>query len=236
MAEITPRLTEILRMYLNEEELRTACWQHPKKKSWLIHHWPLMTIRRRAGIILDEPEHILPSAEPHTIVLRQRGHVAHKGAIHEAWAYGVADQENCHIPHRYPIARKRGEDVVILELLGMMHDYAVRGELYGEDEADEFARPEEPTPKEAPVERTKSARVRETEATREKLEEDWKAMEAANEPQGPLDEWRAKILECKTRAALEALYNDELLPNLDRFDKKEKKELEAMFATHGKSL
>jgi len=221
-------MAEILHMYLSEEELKRACWQHQKSKRWLIHHWPLMTIKVRAGIILDDPEHILERAEPDTVVLRQRGHVAHKGSVYEAWAYGVADKENCHIPHRYPIARKRGEDIVILELLGIVHDYAVRGELYGEDEADEFAKPEEPA-------RTKTARVREMDANKEDFDKEADAF-AARVAGDPIDEWRTRILGCTTRAELEALYLDELLPNAERFSKKENKELMDMFALHAKSL
>lgn len=242
MAEITPRLVEILRMYLSDEELKAACYQHPKSKRWLISHWPLMTLRVRANIILDEPLHILRHREPEDVILLQRGRVSHNGALHEAWAYGTATQKNCVIEYRYPIARKRGEDIVVLELLGRMHNYAMRGALASEDEVDEWKddtaelKQSKASATAEPV-RIKTERVREKEAIKAELDKEVEeGLMSRMEPPGPMDEWRARILECKTRAELQALYEDELLPNVERFTKEENQMLNAMFALHGKSL
>lgn len=241
MAEITPRLAEILRMYLSDEELKAACYQHPKSKRWLISHWPLMTLRVRANIILDEPLHILRHREPEDVILLQRGRVSHNGALHEAWAYGTATQKNCVIEYRYPIARKRGEDIVVLELLGRMHNYAMRGALSSEDEVDEWKddtaelkQSKASVMAEAPVVRIKTERLREKEAIKAELDKEVDGL--VERILGPLDEWRERILNCTTHSELEALYNDEYTPNVDRFSKKENKELQEMFATHGKSL
>jgi hypothetical protein len=104
----------------------------------------------------------------------------------------VADRENCHIPHRYPIARKRGEDVVILDLLGLMHDYAVRGELSGEDEAD-WDGPGK-----------KAAEKAELKARKENLDTEVDVLMDRMEPN--VGEWLAKVEDVTSIADLEALF------------------------------
>jgi hypothetical protein len=137
MAELTPRLAAIFAEYFPEEEdRRAACWMHPKAKKWLAHHWALKTIARKTGMEIADPVHVLERCEPGTVVFFQRATVTHGGRKYEAHAYGVATPENNKNGHHYPMAQKRGEDQVIVDLLEQIHGVALRKDLYGEDEAD----------------------------------------------------------------------------------------------------
>jgi len=229
MAELTPRLAAVFQQYFSDkEDLDAACWLHKQSGKYLAKHWALKMIARKTGMKLAEPVHILPGAEPSIVVFFQRGTVTHEGREYEAHAYGHADGDNNKNRYHYAMAQKRGEDQVIVDLLEQIQGVALRKDLYGDEEADWDGKPVEPA-------RTKTARVREMDANKEDFDKEADAF-AARVAGNPLDEWRERILGCTTRAELEALYNDELLPNVERFSKKENKELMDMFALHGKSL
>lgn len=234
MAELTPNLTKLLKEHFPDEaERNTAVWRHPQGKKWIAKHWALMRIMRRLHAKVEEPVHILERCEPDYVALLQRMSVEHEGKVYRAHAYGVAfEGNNRNLPgYHYAMAKKRGEDQCAIDLIEQVYDIALRKDvLYGEEEADEFAEPEAG----APVVRIKTERLREKEAIKAELDKEVDGL--VERILGPLDEWRERILNCTTHSELEALYNDEYTPNVDRFSKKENKELQEMFATHGKSL
>lgn len=112
-----------------EEEVKNGCWlleRNEKAIAWICLHKFLERVAQKAGITFDEPK--VFNLEPSEIALYVNGH---KGDF-SAWAIGEASAKNCKNEYRWAMAEKRAKDRVILKLLG------VAGDVYSEEEADDF--------------------------------------------------------------------------------------------------
>lgn len=119
-----------------EEEVKNGCWlleRNEKAIAWICLHKFLERVAQKAGITFDEPK--VFNLEPSEIALYVNGH---KGDF-SAWAIGEASSKNCKNEYRWAMAEKRAKDRVILKLLG------VAGDVYSEEEADDFKQKPEKT-------------------------------------------------------------------------------------------
>ena len=156
-----------------EDEVKNGCWlleRNEKAIAWICLHKFLERVAQKAGITFDEPK--VFNLEPSEIALYVNGH---KGDF-SAWAIGEASAKNCKNEYRWAMAEKRAKDRVILKLLG------VAGDVYSEEEADDFKKPEKPEfEKEAAAEKT--ARTKALKAGKE-----------TPQPKGSLEERYAKAI------------------------------------------
>lgn len=134
-----------------EEEVKNGCWlleRNEKAIAWICLHKFLERVAQKAGITFDEPK--VFNLEPSEIALYVNGH---KGDF-SAWAIGEASAKNCKNEYRWAMAEKRAKDRVILKLLG------VAGDVYSEEEADDFKQKPEKTEFERQAAAEKTARTK----------------------------------------------------------------------------
>lgn len=132
-----------------DDEIKNGCWlleRNDKPVAWICLHKFLERVAQVAGIKFDEPKVL--NLEKEEIALYVNGH---KGDF-SAWAIGEASTKNCKNDYRWAMAEKRAKDRVILKLLG------VAGDMYSEEEADDFKKDKSDFEKEAASE--KSARTK----------------------------------------------------------------------------
>ena len=122
----------------SDDEITNGCWllERENKKTgemikvaWIAYHKFLERAAQMAGITFDEPKVL--NLEPTEIALFVNG----KKGDFSAWAIGEASQGNLTTTsknYRWAMAEKRAKDRVILKLLG------IAGDMYSEEEADEF--------------------------------------------------------------------------------------------------
>jgi hypothetical protein len=99
--------------------------------TWVVKHKALERIAAKAGIVWDKPElKVCDMAQGLVVVL-----ISGRLGDHVEYSFGEASPKNN--KNAYPVAmgEKRAKDRVILKLL------AVHGDLYSEEEADDFKRP-----------------------------------------------------------------------------------------------
>jgi hypothetical protein len=103
----------------------TACWE-VRKGMWAVKHFALERIAARLNIQFDQPQtmHVAPDF----VALCVTGRL---GDVAE-WSVGEASAATSHNKYFCAMAEKRAKDRVILKLIG------VHGEVYAEDEADDF--------------------------------------------------------------------------------------------------
>lgn len=99
--------------------------------SWVVKHKALERVAAEQGIVWSPPTMIETKAGEGIVSLCVFG----KLGEHSEWSIGEASPKNNKNAYPYAMAEKRAKDRVILKLL------AVHGELYSEDEADDFKRP-----------------------------------------------------------------------------------------------
>jgi hypothetical protein len=141
------RITEILARY--EESFADSVWR--VQGNAVIYHKALERIATKAGIWFDAPQVLV--AQPEAAAILVTGHMGSKDGDREAWSIGEAVVNlNYRVSGKqaaYPfaMAEKRAKDRVILKLLELS------GDVYSEEEADEFrrGRQEEPTVYEGPL-------------------------------------------------------------------------------------
>lgn len=112
-----------------DDEVKNGCWlleRNEKAIAWICLHKFLERVAQVAGITFDEPKVL--NLEKDEIALYVNGR---KGDF-SAWAIGEASTKNCKNDYRWAMAEKRAKDRVILKLLG------VAGDVYSEEEADDF--------------------------------------------------------------------------------------------------
>ena len=157
-----------------EDEVKNGCWlleRNEKAIAWICLHKFLERVAQKAGITFDEPK--VFNLEPSEIALYVNGH---KGDF-SAWAIGEASAKNCKNEYRWAMAEKRAKDRVILKLLG------VAGDVYSEEEADDFKKPEKTEfKKEAAAEKTARTKA-------------LKAGKDLPQPKGSLEERYAKAID-----------------------------------------
>lgn len=112
-----------------DDEVKNGCWlleRNEKAIAWICLHKFLERVAQKAGITFDEPK--VFNLEKDEIALYVNGR---KDGF-TAWAIGEASAKNCKNDYRWAMAEKRAKDRVILKLLG------VAGDVYSEEEADDF--------------------------------------------------------------------------------------------------
>jgi len=138
------------------EDITNGCWllERENKKTgemikvaWIVYHKFLERAAQMAGIVFDEPK--IFNLTDNEIALYVNG----KKGDFSAWAIGEASTGNLTATsknYRWAMAEKRAKDRVILKLLG------IAGDVYSEEEAEEFKqKPEKPSyEKEAAAEKT----------------------------------------------------------------------------------
>lgn len=120
----------------SEEEVKDGCWlleRNNKAVAWIALHKFLEKVAQRIGIVFDEPK-VMNCTDGEVALWVSGGYDNQK-----AWSIGEASPKNCKNDYRWAMAEKRAKDRVILKLLG------VAGDMYSEEEADEF-KPKEKTP------------------------------------------------------------------------------------------
>lgn len=128
-----------------ETDVKNGCWlleRNEKAIAWICLHKFLERVAQVSGITFDEPKVL--NLEKDEIALYVNGH---KGDF-TAWAIGEASAKNCKNDYRWAMAEKRAKDRVILKLLG------VAGDVYSEEEADDFKQSKQDFEKEAAAEKT----------------------------------------------------------------------------------
>ena len=125
--QLDQRLQDILQQY--HPNPKAAVWDC--HGTWVILHKAVELIAAKAGIKFGEPNVIESNAEKKIAVLSVTGTM---GSISE-WSIGEAAPYNNKNGYPYAMAEKRAKDRVVLKLLGL------HGEIYSEDEADDFKRP-----------------------------------------------------------------------------------------------
>src|SRR6185437_11375042 len=99
--------------------------------TWVVKHKALERVAAEQGVVWDRPElSLCDLAGGHVVIL-----VSGKFGQRVEYSYGEAAPKNNKNAYPVAMAEKRAKDRVILKLL------AVHGDLYSEDEADDFKRP-----------------------------------------------------------------------------------------------
>ena len=99
--------------------------------TWVVKHKALERVAAEQGVVWDRPElSLCDLAGGHVVIL-----VSGKLGQRVEYSYGEAAPKNNKNAYPVAMAEKRAKDRVILKLL------AVHGDLYSEDEADDFKRP-----------------------------------------------------------------------------------------------
>lgn len=128
-----------------DDEVQKGCWLlersingETKPVAWIAYHKFLERVAQKAGITFDEPK--IFNLQADEIALYVNG----KKGEFSAWAIGEASTGNLTKTsknYRWAMAEKRAKDRVILKLLG------IAGDMYSEEEADEFKEKSEPKTK-----------------------------------------------------------------------------------------
>lgn len=103
-------------------------WPVPGGKAYAVKHKALERIAIKQGIVFEPPQLKVCDLERGLVVVLISGKMGDK-VIH---SFGEATPKNCKNAYMVAMAEKRGIDRVILKLL------AVHGDLYSEEEADDF--------------------------------------------------------------------------------------------------
>lgn len=104
--------------------------------TWCVKHKALERIAAEVGIVWEKPElKVCDMAAGLTAIL-----VGGKLGDHVEYSFGEASPKNNKNSYPLAMAEKRAKDRVILKLL------AVHGDIYSEEEADDFKRPRQSVP------------------------------------------------------------------------------------------
>lgn len=114
--------------------LASEVWAVPGGKAYAVKHSALERIATERGIWFDPPKVIEANALEKVAVVCVTGHW---GDQRTDWSFGEASPHNCKNAYVFCMAEKRARDRVTLKLLN------THGNLYSEDEADDFKQPRE---------------------------------------------------------------------------------------------
>jgi len=131
----------------SDEEIQDGCWlleRNNKGIAWIALHKFLERVAQRADINFETPT--LLSVTEKEIALCVSGKDKNGKS---AWSIGEASLTNCKNDYRWAMAEKRAKDRVILKLLG------IAGDMYSEEEADEFKKGSDEFQKEVAKQATK---------------------------------------------------------------------------------
>lgn len=156
----------------SDDEIKNGCWllekafkkgEEKKPIAWIAYHKFLERVADKAGIIFEEPKVL--NCQEYEVALWVNGKTGDK----VAWSIGEASLRNCTNDYRWAMAEKRAKDRVILKLLG------VAGDMYSEEEADEFKRLDERQETEMEIRKLKNEikadKMKETKELNKKVEE-----------------------------------------------------------------
>ena len=121
-----------------DDEIKNGCWlleRNNKAIAWIALHKFLERVAQKLNIVFDEPK--VMNCTSDEVALYVRGstmRVNDNSLYNQAWSIGEASGKNNKNDYRWAMAEKRAKDRVILKLLG------VAGDMYSEEEADEFKR------------------------------------------------------------------------------------------------
>lgn len=127
-----PSLPKEIQDFMAKHGVRSdEVWPVPGGKAYAVKHKALERIALEAGIKFERPSVVACDLERRSMVICT---FASMGDITE-WSFGEAAPENCKNAYMAAMAEKRSRDRVILKLL------SAHGDLYSEDEAEDFKRP-----------------------------------------------------------------------------------------------
>lgn len=134
---LDPRLVEILQKY--HPEPKKAVWDC--HGTWVIYHKAVELIAAAAGVEFFQPNVIVSDIASKSVAIVVTGKMGDK----TEWSIGECAPYNNKNSYPFAMAEKRAKDRVVLKLVGL------HGEIYSEDEADDFkpatkARAPEPEP------------------------------------------------------------------------------------------
>jgi hypothetical protein len=128
MASIPKEVADFMKKYgVTSDEV----WPVPGGKAYAVKHKALERIAIELNIKFERPSVVACDLVKRSMVICT---FASMGEQTE-WSFGEAAPENCKNAYMAAMAEKRSRDRVILKLL------AAHGDLYSEDESDEFKRP-----------------------------------------------------------------------------------------------
>lgn len=196
---LDPVIKEAFKKFgFSEDEVKDGCWlleRNNKAVAWIALHKFLEKVAQRIGIVFEEPK-VMNCTDDEIALWVSGGYDSEK-----AWSIGEASPKNCKNDYRWAMAEKRAKDRVILKLLG------VAGDMYSEEEADEF-KPKEKTPAQKASEtraKNKASKEEVEEGARKAIEyistkpdnsieiysDDWKKLDKMEKL---LREWRSDML------------------------------------------
>ena len=156
----------------SDDEVKNGCWllekafkkgEEKKPIAWIAYHKFLERVADKAGIKFEEPKVL--NCQEYEVALWVNGKTGDK----QAWSIGEASLRNCTNDYRWAMAEKRAKDRVILKLLG------VAGDMYSEEEADEFKRLNEQQETELEIRKLKNEikaeKTKETKELNKKVDE-----------------------------------------------------------------
>lgn len=111
--------------------------------TWVVKHKAIERIGAQLGVSWAPPHVIEGSTADKTVVVLVTGKIGER----VEWSFGEASPANNKNAYPWAMAEKRGKDRVILKFL------AAHGDVYSEDEADDFKQPEAPRKSSAAVKR-----------------------------------------------------------------------------------
>jgi hypothetical protein len=106
-------------------------WPVPGGKAYAVKHKALERVANAQGIVFDRPSVVACDLANKSMVICTFGKMGER----TEWSFGEASPANNKNQYMAAMAEKRSRDRVILKLL------AAHGDLYSEEEADDFKRP-----------------------------------------------------------------------------------------------
>lgn len=144
MSTLDPRIEAVRAKYDLD---KSAFWQIPQNKQWVVKHAALEVVATKAGIIWSLPQVIEANTDAGIAVMAVSGQMGER----VEWATGEASPKNNRNSYPWAMAEKRAKDRVVLKLAG------IHGLVYSEDEADDFKAPVLPPQNEPDLPQRKSS-------------------------------------------------------------------------------
>lgn len=104
--------------------------------TWVVKHKALERVAVEVGVVWDRPAMIETNSKDGIVAMCVFGKLGDR----MEWSVGEASPKNCKNSYYYAMSEKRAKDRVILKLL------AAHGDIYSEEEADDFKRPRQSVP------------------------------------------------------------------------------------------
>ena len=134
-------LPDRIKLVLNEigEKPETAGWDC--HGTYVLYHKTLEKVAAQQRVEFDDPQILVSDIQNRRVAIKVTGRL--NGRVE--WSIGEAAEYNCKNTYPFAMAEKRAKDRVILKLVGL------HGDVYSEDEADDFSELQETYKQEAEV-------------------------------------------------------------------------------------